>query len=128
MLGQREFRAGRAQAVNHFDGYDISRPDSLLALRNVAVDDFVELEILPKPMSQPNVAELTRVGPSHRLQIDADEVRVVARSRLIVIRKEAELKVFALLIVEPDGALPAPLLIVVELAEVGDDALSRSGL
>lgn len=35
--------------------------------------------------------------------------------------------IFALLVMEPDGALPATFLLVVEFTEVGDDALSRTG-
>ena len=46
----------------------------------------------------------------------------------MVVREETELPIFALLVMEPDGALPATFLIVVKLSEVGDDALSRTGL
>jgi hypothetical protein len=34
----------------------------------------------------------------------------------------------ALAVVEDDGALPTPLLIVVEFAQMGDDALPRSSV
>ena len=46
----------------------------------------------------------------------------------MVVWEETELPIFALLVVEPDGALPAKFLVVVELTEVSDDALSRTGL
>jgi hypothetical protein len=46
---------------------------------------------------------------------------------LVAVREEAKLLILALLVVELDCALPASLLIVVELPEVGDDALSWAG-
>jgi hypothetical protein len=41
--------------------------------------------------------------------------------------EEAKLVIFTLLVVELDCALPAPLLVVVRLSEVGNDALTRTG-
>jgi len=92
------------------------------------VEDLVELEKSPEPQCQPDVAELPWIGPSHGFQADADEVRVVRRGNPVVVREKTELPIFALLVVEPDGALPVAFLIVVKLSEVGDDALSRPGL
>ena len=46
----------------------------------------------------------------------------------MVVGEEAKLPIFILLVVELDCALPASLLIVVELPEVGNDALSRTGI
>ncbi len=44
------------------------------------------------------------------------------------IGEEAKLAVFPLAIVKDDGALPASFLVVIELAEVGNDVLARPGL
>ncbi len=46
----------------------------------------------------------------------------------MVVGEEPKLAIFALLVVEPDRALPVAFLLVVELTEVGDDALSRTRL
>ena len=128
VLCQGEFLAGGAQAVDHLDGHDVGGADRFFALGNMPVEDLVELEVSPEPQGQPDVAELARIGPSHRFQVDPDEVGIVGRGDLVVVREETELPIFALLVVKPDGALPATFLVVVELAEVGDDALSRTGL
>ena len=128
VLRQCEFRARRAQAVDHLDGHDIGGTNGLFALGNMSVDDLVELEMSPEPESQPDVAELARVGPPHGFQADPDDVGIVGQGDLVVVGEEAELTIFALPVVEHDGALPTAFLVVVELAEMGDDALSRSGL
>ena len=96
--------------------------------RAMAIDDLIELEMLPEPESQPDIAELARVGPTHGFQVDSDEVGVVRRNDLIVVGKEPELPIFALLVVESNRLLPAAFLIVVELTEVCDDALPWAGL
>ena len=92
------------------------------------VENLVELEVLPEPECQPDITKLARVGPADGFQVDPDDVRVIERGNLVVVREETELTIFALLVVEPDGALPAKFLVVVELSQVSDDALSRSGL
>jgi hypothetical protein len=94
----------------------------------MAIENLVEFEMSPEPQRQPNVAELPRIGPAYRFQVDPDDVRIVRRTNLVVVGEEAELPIFILQVVELDCALPASLLIVVELPEVGDDALSRTGV
>ncbi len=47
---------------------------------------------------------------------------------MVVVGEEAELLGLALAIVEDDGALPTPFLVVIELAEMSDDALARPGV
>ena len=47
---------------------------------------------------------------------------------MFIVGKEAELLGVALAVVKDDGALPALFLIVIQLAQVSDDALPRPGL
>ena len=119
---------GYTEAVDHLDGHDIGRTNGLLALRNVSLEDLVELEVTPQPEPQPDVAESARIGPTHRFQADPDDVGIIGQVDLLVVREEAELTIFSLSIVKHDGALPAAFLVMVELSEVGDDPLSWPGL
>ena len=66
--------------------------------------------------------DVLHVGHIRYLQGAAKEADV------LVVGEETELTVFSLLVVKHDGSLPTAFLVVVELAEMGDDALSRSGL
>ena len=128
MLGQCELRARLTEAVDHLDGHDIGRTNGLLALRDVSLEDLVELEVTPQPEPQPDVAESARIGPTHRFQADPDDVGIIGQVDLLVVREEAELTIFSLSIVKHDGALPAAFLVMVELSQVGDDPLSWPGL
>src|SRR5262249_57787049 len=127
-LRQCKFRAGRAQAVDHLNGHDLSGTNGLFALGNMAVDDLVEAEMSPQPETQPNVAEPAGVGPPHGFQADPDDVGIVWQGDLVVVGEETEVTSFSLPVMKPDGALPAGFLVVVELAEMADDAPSRSRL
>ena len=128
VLGQCELRARLTEAVDHLDSHDIGRTNGLLALRDVALEDLVELEVPPQPEPQPDVAESARIGPTHRFQADPDDVGIIGQVDLLVVREEAELTIFSLSIVKHDGALPAAFLVMVELSQVGDDPLSWPGL
>jgi hypothetical protein len=128
MLRQCEFAARGAQAVDDLDGHDVRRADCLFSLGNVAVDDLVEVEELPEPQAQPDIAEAPGVGPADRVQADAHEVGIIGKGRGLGVGEEPQLLVFALPVVKDHGALPASFLIMVEFAEVGDDLLARSGL
>src|SRR5262249_21334558 len=98
------------------------------ALGNVPVENLVEFEVFPEPQGQPDVAESPWVGPSDGFEIDPDKVGIVRRGNREIVREETELLIFALLVVKADGPLPASFLLVVQLTQVGDDALSRAGL
>ncbi len=128
VLGQGEFAAGAAEAIDDLDGHDVRGPDRLLPLRDMAVDDLVEMEELPQPQAEPDIAEAARIGPAHRVEADLDDIGIIGQGDGLGIGEEAKLAVFPLAIVEDDGALPASFLVVVELAEVGDDMLARPGL
>ena len=110
MLRQGEFRARRAQAIDHLDGHDVGGTDRFFAMGNMPLEDLVELEMSPKPEGQPDVAELARIGPSHGFQVDPDDIGIVGQEDVLVVGEETELTIFALLVVEHDGALPAPFL------------------
>ena len=97
-------------------------------LGNMPVDDLVEVEELPEPQGQPDVAEAAGIGPAHGVQADLHDVRIIGQGDGLGIGEETELPVFALAIVKDDRALPASFLVVVEFAEVGDGVLSRPGL
>ena len=77
MLGQGELAAGAAEAIDDLDGHDVGRPHRLLALGQVTVDDLVEVEELPEPECQPDVAEAAAVGPADRAQADAYDVGII---------------------------------------------------
>ena len=68
------------------------------------------------------------MGPPHGFQADPDDVGIIWQADLLVVREETELTIFSLSIVKHDGALPAAFLVMVELAQVGDDPLSWPGL
>ena len=44
---------------------------------------------------------------------------------MVIVGEEAELLAVPLAVVDAHGTLPAPLLVVVELTEIGDDVLAR---
>ena len=93
----------------------------------MTIDDGVELQQLPEPTSQENVAEPAGVGPGDVVDMDAHHAGVVGRRRRIV-GEQTQLLGVALAVVKDGGALPAALLIGVEFAQVSDDLLPRPGL
>jgi len=123
VLSQGKLAAGRAKALDDLESHDVGRPHRFLALGQVTVDDRIKPQQLPKPQCQPDLTEAPTVGPADLAQADAYDVRIVGRRDLIVVGEEAELLGVSLAIVHDDGALPAALLIVVELTEVSDDVL-----
>ncbi len=128
MFGQGELAARLAQAVDDFDGDDVGGRHRFFALRHMAADDVVEAEELPEPACQPNIAEAAGIGPADAAQTNADDIGIVGQGDVFVVGKEAELLGVALAVVKDDGALPASFLIVIEFAEVGDDALPGPGI
>jgi hypothetical protein len=92
----------------------------------VAVNDLIEVEVLPEPQGQPDVTEAAGIGPAHFAQADLHDLGIIGQGDRLGIGEEAELPVFALSVVKDDGASPASFLIVVEFAEVGDDVLARA--
>ncbi len=68
------------------------------------------------------------MGPPHGFQADPDDVGIIWQADLLVVREETELTILSLSIVKHDGALPAAFLVMVELAQVGDDPLPWPGL
>jgi polyhydroxyalkanoate synthase len=128
MLGQREFAARSAQAIDDLDGHDVRRPDRFLPLGDVAVDDLVQVEELPEPQAQPDIAETARIGPAHRAQADLHDLGIIGQRDGLGIGEEAELAFFALSVVKDDGALPASFLVLVEFPQIGDDVLARPRL
>ena len=92
------------------------------------VDDLVELKVTPQPMGEPDVAEGTSIGPSHRFQADSYDVGIVRQYDVFVVGKHADLTSVSLPVVKYDATLPAAFLVVVELAEIGDEPLSGPGL
>ena len=92
------------------------------------VDDGVEVEQVPQPAGQIDVAEATAIGPTDLVQPDAHDVRIVGQRYVVVIGKQTQLLGIALTIVKDDCALPAAFLIGIELAEMGDHPLARPRL
>jgi hypothetical protein len=128
VLRQGELAAGAAEAVDNLDGDDVGGPNRFLPLGDVALDDRVEVEELPEPQAQPDIAEAAGIGPAHRAQADLHDLGVIGQGYGLGIGKETKLPVFALSVVKDDGALPASFLVLVELTEVGDDVLARPRL
>ena len=93
----------------------------------MTIDDGVEVQQLPEPMSQKDVAEAAGVGPGDVVDLDAHDAGIVGQRRR-VIGEQAQLLGVALAVVKDGGALPAALLIGVEFAQVSDDLLPRPGL
>ena len=48
MLGQTKLAAGTAEAIDYFDGHNVSRPNGLFPLGDVAIDDLIQSEELPE--------------------------------------------------------------------------------
>src|SRR5207245_9099957 len=94
----------------------------------MAVDDLIEVEELPEPEAQPDIAEAAGIGPTHRAQANPHDIGIIGQGCGLDIGEEAELPAFPLSVVKDDGALPASFLVVVEFAEVGDDVLPRPRL
>jgi hypothetical protein len=128
VLGEGELAAGLTEAVDDFDGHDVGGRDGFFALGEMLADAVIEADELPEPACQPDIAELSGVGPADVAEADADNVGVIGQGNVVVVGEEAELLRIAVAVVEDDGALPAAFLIVIEFAEVSDDALPRSGL
>ena len=128
VLGQGELAARGAQAVDDLDGDDVGRPDRLLAGRHMAIDDGVEVEQLPQPAGQKDIAEAAGVGPGDVIDANADDVGIVGQRRQFVVGKQPQLLGVALAVVKDGRALPAALLVGVEFAQVGDDLLPRPGV
>jgi len=93
---------------------------------HVSLDDLVQAEDVPQLPGQPHIAEAASIRPAHLLEANADDIGIVRQSHVVVVRKQPQLLGVALAVVEDDRALPAAFLVVIEFAEVGDRALSRS--
>src|SRR5271154_6082506 len=128
MLGQGELAARLAQAIDDFDGDDVGGRHGLFARRHMATDDGVEAEELPEPACQPHIAKAAGIAPTDLAKADADNIGIVGQGSVIVVGKETEFLSVALAVVKNHGALPTPFLVVIELAEMSDDALARSGI
>ena len=128
VLGQSEFAAGLAQAIDDLDGDDVGGGDRLLALRDVAFDDAIEADILPQPACQPDIAEAPRVGPADFADADAHNVGIVGQWDVLVVGEKSKLLGIALAIVKDNGALPAAFFVVIEIAQMGNNALPRPGI
>ena len=76
---------------------------------------------------KPDIAELAGVGPANLTETDANDVRIIGQRNVAVFGKEAQLLSIAVAVVKDDRALPAAFLIVIEFAQVSDDALPRAG-
>ena len=111
MLGQGELAARGAQAIDDLDGHDVGGPDRFLALRHMAVDDLVEVEVAATATGQPDIAEAAGVGPADRIQANAHDVGIIGQRDMVVVGEEAELLGLSLAVVEDDGALPAAFLV-----------------
>jgi hypothetical protein len=97
-------------------------------LGNVPVWNLVAFEEFREQQGQTEVTESAWTGPSHALRIDPSKVGNIRRGDWEVVRKETELSIFTLLIVDADGPLPAPFLLVAELSKVDNDAVSGASL
>ena len=124
MLGQGELAARLAQAIDDFDGDDVGGRHGLFALGHMLADDVVEAEELPEPACQPHIAEAAGIAPTDLAEADADDIGIVGQGSVLVFGKEPEFLSVALAVVKDDGALPTPFLIVIEFAEMSDDALA----
>src|ERR1019366_3223545 len=88
MLGQGEFAARLTQAIDDLDGDDVGGANRFLALRDVAFDDGIEAEVLPKPTREPNVAEASGVGPADFAETDAHDVGIIGQGNILIIREK----------------------------------------
>jgi hypothetical protein len=94
----------------------------------MVLDDLIQAEELPSRESQPDVAEPAAVSPADRTQSDAHDIGVIRNPNLIVIGEEPELLGISLAVVDDHGPLLTALLIMIPLAQIGNDMLTRSGL
>lgn len=77
MFGQGELAARRAQAIDDFDGDDIGGSNGFLAGRSVPMNDGVEIEHVPEPASEVNIAEASSIRPGNVFDVDSDDIGVV---------------------------------------------------
>jgi hypothetical protein len=127
MLGQGQFAARAAQAVDDLDGDDVGRADGVVAMRHLAGDELIQAEEAPPPPGQPDIAEAARVGPTNRPQANAHHVGIVGQGHMVVVRQEPQVAGLPLAVVEGDSALPAALLVGMEFAAMNDDLLAGPG-
>jgi hypothetical protein len=125
MLGQSEFAARLTQAIDHFDGYDVSWPHVFVGLRDVAVNDLFEIEQLPQPTCEPNVAKTARPGPADRAESNADDISIVSGNHTVIIGEKPELFGIALAVVKDDRPLPTAFLFGIEFPQIRHNALPR---
>jgi hypothetical protein len=102
--------------------------DTTLLVWQVAGHDVIQVEVVPQPACQPHIPEAARIGPGHGVEPDADDIGVVRKGNVVLVREEPELPAFALAVVKDHGALPAAFLVVVEFAEVGDRMLAWASI
>src|SRR5260370_41783179 len=112
MFGQGELAAGAAQAVDGFNGHDVRRPNCLLSLGHMPVDDLVQAEVFPEPEPQPDIAERAGIGPAHGAQANPYDVGTIGGTDGLVVGKESELLVVPLAVVGGGGALPGTFLVL----------------
>src|ERR1700733_1263590 len=62
MFGKGELTAGTAKTIDNLDRHNISRSDGFLSLRQMTVDNFVEVQKFPEVQRQPDVAKPPRIG------------------------------------------------------------------
>ena len=87
MLGQGILATRLTQAIDYFNGDNVGGCDGLLVVRQIAGDDLIQLQELPEPACQPDIAKASTVGPGDLVEADPGDVRIV-RTRDIVLREE----------------------------------------
>jgi hypothetical protein len=89
VLGQGELAARLTEPIDDFDGDDVGGGHGLFALRDVSGHDGVQADMLPQPACQPDVAEASGVGPTDVADADADDVRIIGQSHILVIGEKS---------------------------------------
>src|SRR5262245_40268873 len=125
MLGQCELAAWRTQAIDYLNRDDIRRTHCVFTLRHVLVYDLVQLEHVPEPSSYVYVAEVASIGPAHRAEPNAYDIWIIWQSYVGIVWIKSQLLRLTLSIVQDHSALPAELLVMFPLSEVGDRQLPR---
>jgi hypothetical protein len=89
MLGQGEFAARLAEAIDDLDGDDVGGTHVFLALGQVTIDDALQVEKMPQPAGEPDIAEAAAVRPADGINAHTDDVGIVGKSQLVIVGKKS---------------------------------------
>lgn len=74
-----------AQAIDDFDGDDIGGSNRFFALRGMSSDDGVEVEQVPQPARQIDVAEVSWIGTNRVAHPNTHQLGIVGQRYVVIV-------------------------------------------